>query len=170
MKFLPRFSVTFLGLAGALILGACVSSPEPDAESETAPEGLTVLDASALRLGGSPVNFEKQVKPILESKCFACHQGGAAPAGFRMESRAFAMTRGASVQRIVPGKPEESRFLALTSAHRQVAGMPPVGNRLTPTESKILRQWVVEGAKWPEGKAGQLQVSTLNLHPERADD
>ncbi len=170
IRSFPRCSVPILSLAGVLILGACVSAPEPAGESETAPEGLTVLDAAALSMNDGPVGFERQVKPILESKCFACHRGDTAPAGFRMESRAFAMTRGESVQRIVPGKPEESRFLALAITHRHLGSMPPVGNRLTPGESKILRQWVIEGAKWPEGKAGQLHVSTLSFHPEKATD
>lgn len=157
----------FICAAFALILAGCASSSaKHDQESETAPEGLTVLDKDALGQHKGPVSFERQVKPILESKCFACHSGATAPAGFKLESRAFAMTHGASAQRIVPGKPEHSRFLALSSTHKNVAIMPPVGNRLTQTESRILWQWIAEGAYWPRGNAGDLHVSTANLHPE----
>lgn len=163
--------VSVISFVGVMTLSDCTSPfPKQSEESETAPEGLTVLDKAALSLSDGPVSFERQVKPILESKCFACHSGAAAMAGFRVESRSFAMTRGASFQRLVPGKPESSRFLALAGTHQNVASMPPVGNRLTATESKILWRWVAEGAQWPQGKAGQLHRSTARLYPEKAAD
>jgi hypothetical protein len=44
--------------------------------------------------------------------------------------------------------------------------MPLVGNRLTDTESKILRRWIAEGAYWPDGRAGALKPGTEDLHME----
>ncbi|MEY4483024.1 MAG: hypothetical protein RL693_476 [Verrucomicrobiota bacterium] len=164
----PSAPVLILCFIGTLALSNCTTSIRQGQESETAQEGLTVLDKAALNLSDGPVSFERQVKPILESKCFACHSGDAAAAGFSVESRTFAMTRGASAQRIVPGKPEASRFLALAGTHQNVASMPPVGYRLTTAESKILWRWVAEGAPWPEGKAGVLHESTKNLFPEHS--
>ncbi len=141
----------------ATLLISCRSTPDEDAGSETAPEGTTALAPEYRRLPASgKVSFEHQIKPILESKCLPCHSPPYGMNGFRLDNRAHAFARGAAGQRIIPGKPDESLLLALSSAHAGVAVMPKVGNRVTKTESLILRQWILEGAQWPAGKAGDL--------------
>lgn len=138
-----------LGLGACLLLSGCARpqkstpppAPPPQAVSKSAPQ----------------VSFTRQVKPILESKCLACHSGDSAPWGFSLESRELAFAPGTSGPRIVPGKPEHSVILALASTHKNVAVMPLVGKPLTAAESHTLRQWIVEGAHWPEGHAGHLK-------------
>ena len=143
-------------VAAALLVG-CRSVPDEDDGSETAPEGTTALAPEYRRLPASgPVSFAHQVKPILESKCLPCHSPPYGMNGFRLDSRGYAFARGAAGARIIPGRPDESLLLALSSAHAGVAVMPKVGNRVTKTESLILRQWILEGAPWPAGRAGDL--------------
>jgi mono/diheme cytochrome c family protein len=153
----------------SLFLSGCVLSPhEHDKGPETAPEGLTALSASAVAEGEQEVNFERQIKPILESKCLACHSGQTAPWSYSLETRKLAFASGAGGPRIIAGKPDQSIIVAFASTHKNAAAMPLVGNRLTEKESKILRRWIAEGAGWPTGKAGELKPSSDALRPERA--
>lgn len=143
-------------LAAAFLVG-CSSTRSGDDGSETALEGTTALAPEYRRLPASgPVSFEHQVKPVLESKCVPCHSPPYGMNGFRLDNRDYAFARGTAGPRIVPGRPDESLLLALSSVHAGVAVMPKVGNRVTKTESLILRQWILEGAHWPTGRAGDL--------------
>lgn len=142
---------------GACLLAACVATSQKE---KGGPAG-----AAKQTTGTARISFERQVKPVLESKCLSCHSGESAPWNFRLESRALAFQPGTSGPRIVPGKPEQSLVLSLASTHKNVAVMPLVGNRLTTAESKMLRQWVKEGAAWPEGRAGELKASPGSAQP-----
>ena len=115
-----------------------------------------LLPASA----GAAVDFVKDVKPILETKCLPCHR--AQDRSFlegrhklSLESRALAL---AAAQVIVPGRPEQSRLYTATvagDAAREL--MPPrhpfTGQlqRLSREDTEILRQWIAGGAAWPDG-------------------
>lgn len=156
-----------LALSGALLLCGCAHpGAEPDRGPETAPEGMTVLNHTTHAPRGQRVSFGRQIKPILESKCLACHSGSSAPWGYSLETKEQAFAPGAAGPRIIPGAPDRSIIIAFASTHKNVAAMPLVGNRLTDTESKILRRWIAEGAQWPEGRAGALKPGTEDLHME----
>ena len=50
----------------------------------------------------------------------------------------------------MPGRPDQSLLVSnLSRTHAPVTSMPPVGSRLTPRETRILRKWIKEGALWP---------------------
>lgn len=157
-----------LGVAITL-LGGCVLAPvEHDKGAETAPEGLTALSPAAVAESAQGVGFERHVRPVLESKCLACHGGQQAAGNYSLASRSLAFAPGPGGPRLVPGRPDQSLLVAFASTHRNVAAMPLVGNRLTATESRILRRWIAEGAAWPPGRAGMLKPAAGNLRPEPA--
>lgn len=156
----------FFGAGLALLSGCSLKPGEQERGAETAPEGLTSLSAAAMKEDAGPVNFHTIVKPILENKCVACHHGENAAGGFRLDSKERALARGPGGPRIVPGNPDASLVLDFTGTHRTPAIMPVVGDRLTATESKLLRRWIREGATWPAGMAGHLKPGTAALAPE----
>ena len=137
--------------AMCLLVGCTTPTPTP---SEPATGSHATMD------------FARQVKPILESKCLACHSGDSAPWGFSLESKALAFKPGTSGPRIIPGKPDQSLLLALSSTHKNVPVMPLTADHLTDTQSLVLRKWILEGAAWPEGKAGQLKPAPGSVRPE----
>lgn len=119
--------------------------------SQTAPEDWNVLDAAALKSSHGKIDFATHVKPVLEAKCVVCHNRKTLPF-FSLENRTLAF---AAPSRIVPGHPEKSLLIINgTKSHAQT--MPPVGERLTPDEKRILTEWVRQGANWPDGRAGTL--------------
>ncbi len=96
---------------------------------------------------GSPsaVDFQRDIRPLLASRCFKCHGPSAQQAGLRFDTREGTFKRNA----VVPGKPEVSRLLARVQAD-EATRMPPAetGDRLSPAEVAKLRAWIASGAEW----------------------
>jgi hypothetical protein len=88
-----------------------------------------------------------------------CHNRKALPGHASFESRREALRTQTLGAYIVPGHPETSLMVANTaSTHKNTSVMPAVGERLTKDEYFILRKWVKEGANWPSGAAGTLEI------------
>ena len=108
-----------------------------------------VLAACSIR-AADPVDFLREVKPILESACLNCH-GPEKPKGdLRLDTRAGALKGGRKGAALVPGKPEESPLFTTTTlpaASEDV--MPPKGEPLAKSQIESLRQWIAQGANWP---------------------
>jgi uncharacterized membrane protein len=140
----------------ALLIASCTTPPDP----ETKPMGENVLSKKAIKTARSgPVDFVAHVKPVLERKCVMCHNHKALPGHMSLENRTQAMRSGALGAYVVPGHPENSLLIAnVESAHQNVSVMPAVGERLTKDEYAILTKWVKEGASWPSGAAGTLEI------------
>ncbi|MEZ6061406.1 MAG: c-type cytochrome domain-containing protein [Planctomycetaceae bacterium] len=98
-----------------------------------------------------PVEFERDIYPILEANCLACHNLATAESDLVVES-AEAMLKGGNYgPAIVPEKPEDSYLYRLAARHEEPA-MPPWPNdvqakKLTPEQLGLLKQWILEGAK-----------------------
>ena len=122
--------------------------------------GENVLSKKEIKAAKSgPVDFVAHVKPVLERKCVMCHNRKALPGHMSLENRAQAMRSGALGAYIVPGHPESSLLISnVHSAHQNVSVMPAVGERLTKDEDSILTKWVKEGANWPAGATGTLEI------------
>ncbi len=60
---------------------------------------------------GSKPDFERQVKPLLESRCGTCHGGDKRSGGLSLRDYASALEGGRSGALVVPGEPAESLLL-----------------------------------------------------------
>ena len=98
-----------------------------------------------------PVDFNRQIRPILSDSCFRCHgpDEGSREARLRLDVRDAALQPAKSgAVAIVPGDPARSELLLrITDEHD---AMPPAetGKKLTPAEVALLRQWIAEGAPY----------------------
>lgn len=148
-----KFHFSAIGLA-VLIVGCTV----PDQGSETRLPGRNVLSEAQLRAAREgQVSFTGHVKPVLEAKCAMCHNAVAQPGRMSLASHAEAIQTGTLGSWIIPGRPDQSRFLTqLKSTHLGVKAMPPVGEVLTPEELSLLHRWIAQGASWPAGQRGRL--------------
>ncbi|MBY0232627.1 MAG: PSD1 and planctomycete cytochrome C domain-containing protein [Gemmataceae bacterium] len=99
-----------------------------------------------LLLLAAPLEFNRDVRPILSDACFACHGPDKAKrkGGLRLDTQEGA--RGT----VVPGKPDESELVKRLLHHDPKKRMPPAASvrRVTKEETDILRRWIAEGAKW----------------------
>ena len=115
---------------------------------------LSVALLAAVPFAGSSqaaIDFKKQVRPVLEAYCLKCH-GDEKPKGkLSLTTRAGAVQGGEKGASIVPGDPAKSSLYTLTTlpaGHDDV--MPPKGDLLTREQQDTLKQWIVEGAAWPD--------------------
>ena len=102
-----------------------------------------------------PVDFEREIRPLLSNNCFQCHgpDAGTREAELRLDTKggAFADNGGSTV--IVPGDPEASELLRRIGADDSAEQMPPADSdyaRLTPEQIDTIRRWIAEGANWEE--------------------
>ncbi|MBI3468194.1 MAG: PSD1 domain-containing protein [Planctomycetes bacterium] len=91
--------------------------------------------------------FEREVRPILATRCFECHGTEAQESGLRLDSRAGVLKGGEGGAAVVPGKPDESR-LAAAIRYDGRTQMPPDG-KLPQQAIDTLRRWIEIGAPWP---------------------
>jgi hypothetical protein len=99
----------------------------------------------------------RQVKPLLERSCVACH-GGEKPRGlFRIDDRDAILKGGESgAAAVVPGHSEKSLLVDYVSCKAPGSDVPPSAVRekypgLTTDEVAILCAWIDQGAEWPTG-------------------
>ena len=100
------------------------------------------------------VRFNRDVRPILSDKCFACHgpDEGARSSPLRFDSREGAFVDLASGGKaIAPGEPEASKILDRVSSDDPVLRMPPAYKghaKLSDEDIDTLRRWIEQGAEW----------------------
>lgn len=105
-----------------------------------------------------PVDFVTQVKPLLEARCINCHHSGALFGDLNLENRALAFKERVKGPVIIPSDPEKSVFFrVLTLPEGDKKAMPPTGHRIAPSETELIRTWILQGAKWPEGADGAIK-------------
>lgn len=101
---------------------------------------------------GEPVEFARDILPILSANCYACHGPDEADrqAGLRLDGAEFAQRPRESGVPIVPGRPDESLILQRIASDDAELRMPPESSnkRLKPEQVKLLRQWIEAGAEW----------------------
>jgi len=98
------------------------------------------------------VDFGKNIKPILETKCVSCHGIEKQKGELDLSSLLAAKEGGENGPAISPGKPEESGLIhRITLAHDDDEIMPPKGEPLTETQIQSLKEWISGGAQWPDG-------------------
>jgi len=122
--------------------------------SAFAAAGKTAVDASKLPPATrSPVDFARDIHPLLAKNCFSCHGPDKQKNGLRLDMKAAAFAGGDSGKVIVPGKSAESKLIHMVAGLVEDGLMPPKGTRLTSTEVGKLRAWIDAGAPWPDHHA-----------------
>jgi hypothetical protein len=108
-----------------------------------------LLAVPTLGPAADPVDYRRDVKPVLQERCYACHGALKQQAKLRLDSGALMRKGGAGGPVVVPGKPGESELLARVSSKDDETRMPPEGHPLTDKQISVLRAWVEQGAKVP---------------------
>ena len=129
-KIALRAAVIFpaLGAAvvGAAVVGAAAELPAP---------------------AESPVDFSRDVVPILREKCFACHGPDIQQAGLGLDARFLLLRGGKSGPAFIEGNSAESLMIKRLAGSDLGVQMPPTG-ALPAEQIGILRRWIDDGAPW----------------------
>ncbi len=93
------------------------------------------------------VDFEGQIKPLIAQRCLRCHGPEEQEADFRMDDRQVVFYY------IEPGDPDGSELHERLISDDPELMMPPPdeGGPLAEEEVVLLRDWISQGANWPEG-------------------
>jgi hypothetical protein len=112
----------------------------------------TLLAATAGAAAPAPIEFNRDIRPILSENCFYCHGQDAnhREAKLRLDERDSAVADRDGRFVIAPGKPEESELIfRLLSKDPEEQMPPPTANKhVTPEQIALLRRWVAEGATY----------------------
>ena len=114
-------------------------------------------NASAVGKTSAPVEFTRDIQPLLERSCVACHSGERPKGGFQVPASASLIQGGARGEpAVVPGKPDASPLIRFVQDQVEDLEMPPLGKRgkfpaLSKDEVQKLSGWIAQGANWPKG-------------------
>lgn len=95
------------------------------------------------------ISFNKDIRPILNEKCLACHGGVKAMGDFSLlfEEDAFLPTKSGKTA-IVRGNHKKSGLYKRLIHSDEEVRMPYEGTPLEQGEIDLIAQWIDEGAKW----------------------
>lgn len=116
----------------------------------TAAQPPEVQSPEAQSIGTGGPDFEKQVQPILAKHCLECHGHETREGGLRLTSRVDLLIRNDSGETAIrEGHSVDSSLIQrITSSGDD--RMPPEGDRLPAEEVQTLRDWIDNGAVWPD--------------------
>jgi WD40 repeat protein len=138
----------------------------------TAPAAAAPIPVAALH-HPDPVSYEREIVPLLDAKCAACHSGSVRRGQYDVSSYESLLKGGKHGVAVVPGKPAES-LLIRSAGHAAEPFMPPpkTDDPLTPQELALLTLWVERGAKGAtvsrERPAVALTPLPASVRPVRA--
>ncbi|MDX1981240.1 MAG: PSD1 and planctomycete cytochrome C domain-containing protein [Bryobacteraceae bacterium] len=97
-----------------------------------------------------PPDYDRDVRPLLAKRCYACHGEKLQASKLRLDRRASVMKGGESgVPAIEPGHSARSLLIRYVTGADPKLVMPPAGPRLTADEIALLKEWIDAGAVWP---------------------
>lgn len=132
--FLPIYQVSLFLVCGTMAVGPAVAA--------------------------APVKFNRDIRPILSSKCFQCHGQDAKKrkGDLRLDMRdGFLATLADGNRAVVPGEPAASTLMARITTEVAEDRMPPASTHkeLSADEIALLKRWIEEGAVWEQHWAFQ---------------
>ena len=113
--------------------------------------------------GFASVDFNQDIRPLLASKCYACHgpDEEGRKAKLRLDIREDALEN----EYIVPGVVEDSEFHYRIRSDDPDEIMPPPESHasLTEAEKDLLDQWIAEGAEYAKHWAFEPPQASITL-------
>jgi hypothetical protein len=113
---------------------------------------VLALVTPRLAPAADPVDFDRDIWPIFESRCLTCHGPKQQKSSLRLDSRSKLLTGGDTGPALVPGDASKSLLIELVTAAADEGRMPPEGDPLTPAQIDLLKRWIQDGASWPNSK------------------
>jgi mono/diheme cytochrome c family protein len=97
-----------------------------------------------------PVDYLKQIKPLLKERCFACHGALKQRGGLRLDTVAFMKEGGDSGPALDIKSPAKSLLVQRLQATDETR-MPPKdeAEHFTPQQIALVRAWIAQGAPGP---------------------
>jgi len=114
-----------------------------------------------------PVDYLRDVKPILKAHCWSCHGPEEQESDLRLDTAKAMLEGGNSGPAVVPGKSGESLLLKLITGKDEFRGrMPPEDDAqpLTKDQIALIRRWIDLGAKHPADEKAAIAERPQPTH------
>ena len=101
--------------------------------------------------GYSQVDFSREIQPLFAEHCTACHGPDRQKNGLTLATeRGILAKLKSGAHAVIPGRPNESEIIRRLTTKDNDEIMPPSdhGKPLTSSQITLIRQWILEGAKW----------------------
>jgi WD40 repeat protein len=145
--------VAFLGFAAA-------NAQEKKEEKKNEFPPIPVIDLKRTE----PIDYNKDVLPIFEGKCFVCHTGSVTEGKFDMGTYEKVLKGGKRGMAVVPGKSAESNLFLFCSRQKKPIMPPKSEEQLNSKEVSTIKAWIDQGAKAPTGMKVKEKI-VVNLPP-----
>ena len=158
-----RWILWTVGLLGIIAMAGMSSPHAAPTPPELGAGGRSSLPPLA---AAGPVSYDRDVKPLLVSRCYACHGNGTRLGGFAVDSREGVLTGGQVHPGVVPGSSAKSYLIKLVQGDVPGEVMPARGPRLTPAEVGLLRAWIDQGVSFGSAKSVLWTPPLAPRHPK----
>ncbi|MFK7788772.1 MAG: DUF1549 domain-containing protein, partial [Phycisphaeraceae bacterium] len=153
----------WLAAVGCVGVAAVLAWPTVNVTQESTNSVIPAADKAGAE---SPISFNRDIRPILSDKCFACHGPDAAVAvnagGFRLDVREGAVVPAEASGKvpIIPGDAANSEVIKRVIATKPNIVMPPPSAHVTVSadEVELLKRWINEGAEYEGHWAYQTPI------------
>ncbi len=131
--------------------------------------------AVAALASAQTADYVRDVRPILNKRCVACHGPAQQMNGLRLDDPESAIKGGYSGAAIIKGNSAASKMIERVASTKDGVKMPPAGPALTPAEVATLRNWIDQGANFPASAvsrsgAAKPKVTHWSFQPIRRPD
>ncbi|MBP89386.1 MAG: hypothetical protein CMJ64_22185 [Planctomycetaceae bacterium] len=123
---------------------------------------VCVLSSLIATTAVGDVDYPREVKPILQKRCYACHGALKQQSNLRLDTVISMLKGGESEDKIVvAGEPDESLLIQVMNGSAGFR-MPPEneGSAVEPAELERIRSWISEGAVAPANEEPQADPAT----------
>ncbi|MFM9960572.1 MAG: DUF1553 domain-containing protein [Planctomycetaceae bacterium] len=99
-----------------------------------------------------PVDYLREIKPILKERCFACHGALKQQAKLRLDTGASLRQGGDAGPAVVASQPANSPLIERLTSNDASIRMPAEGKPLTAEQIVLIKTWIEQGAASPENE------------------
>src|SRR2546423_2448210 len=114
--------------------------------------GTRITPTTSAASQPKPVNFNRDILPILSDNCFICHgpDAGKRMADLRLDTKQGIFADRGGYQVVVPHDSAGSKLYRKISSTDETFRMPPpiANRRLTPAQIELIGRWIDEGATY----------------------
>lgn len=114
--------------------------------------GLALSAPMSFAQSPPPVDFNRDIRPILSENCYACHGPDEAKrkADLQLDTQEGLFSTPDEATIVVPGKPGDSALFQRITTEEKDDVMPPskTGKTLKVEQIALIKRWIEEGATW----------------------
>ena len=131
--------MVFLAVA---VAGVAAGLPRHIRDDTTAARDLTRAANAGADAAAPKIDFERDIEPIFQASCVACHGADKPQAQLRLDSLAAVLRGSISGEVVVPGDSNGSLLVKRLMGTNGVPRMPPAGDAVPQAKIDQIRAWI----------------------------